>query len=43
MNLTVGQRLKTAAVAPNAHGRRFLSVALLEPVADPEGKPLAIG
>ena len=43
MNLTVGQRLQTAAVAPNAHDRGFLSVALLEPVADAEGEPLAIG
>jgi hypothetical protein len=31
------------AHAPNAHDRGFLSVALLKPVADPEGKPLAIG
>jgi len=34
---------KTAAVAPNAHDRRLLSVALLEPVANSEGEPLAIG
>src|SRR5262245_38912010 len=43
MSLTVGQRFQTAAVALNAHDRGFLSVALLKPVADPEGKPLAIG
>src|SRR5215216_788536 len=43
MDLAVGQRFETAAVAPNAHDRGFFSVALLEPVPDPEGDPLTIG